>query len=223
MIIKYFYQTEAETVGPLSFHGLWLAAQDKKLRPHDSVRIENTRHWVRADSLAGLFTDQEPPTDIELIRAVISKRQQNVEEAIRARNEALLQAGLPPDSALPYELTTDYPGSDFELMQPTPRRRKPKPAFQPRPYPMIELGITLLYILGTLVLLFGGVGMIMSLREHGERGLPLFVMFLFVVLAGIFQFVIAAILAAYIDLLSDTKRTADAVAEAEPPVKSEPV
>lgn len=210
---QYFYQTETATFGPMSFHELWTAARESKLKPNDSVRVDGSRDWVRAENMPELFAEQEPPTDIELIqrqvRAVQEERQRAAEEALRERNEALQKAGRPPETALPFALVQDYPGSEYTLLR--PKTARPVPTFQPRQYPLIELGIMLLYILGTIVILFAFGGIIYSLNQTGNGGLPLFVTFFYIGLAGLFEFVLAAILAAYLDLLSDTKRAADAL------------
>jgi hypothetical protein len=224
-MIKYFYQTETATVGPVSFHELWTAAKEAKLRPHDSVRVDNLRDWVRAEHVPGLFANQEPPTDEELLRIVHEKRLGQIrvhqserlseaEEALRRRNEALQKAGLPPESALPYSVDTDFPGSDYALLKPGMSRSAVQ--FQPREYPMIELGITLLYVLGVLVILFAIGGMLFSFNQPKTVMLPLLINFVFVCLGGVFQLVLAAVLAAYLDLLSDTKRTADALERSSP-------
>ena len=76
---------------------------------------------------------------------------------------------------------------------------------------MIELGISLLYLLGVVVVLFAVGGIIYSLRQPAPVMLARLINFVLVGLGGIFQFVLAAVLAAYLDLLSDTKRTADSV------------
>jgi hypothetical protein len=224
-MIKYFYQTETGGSGPLSFHELWTAARAAKLRPHDSVRIEGLARLDsgrdRAGALRGTGAADRYGIDADGGGETLAQRPghagerlREAEEALRARNEMLQQAGLPPEFATPYTLAADYPGSEFELMQSA--RLRPAMPFEPRPYPLIEMGIALLLVLGTVVLLFAVGGMVYSLRQHGNASLPLFVMFLFVGLAGVFQLVSAAILAAYLDLLSDAKRSADAVA---PPVK----
>ncbi|MCI0380639.1 MAG: DUF4339 domain-containing protein [Gemmataceae bacterium] len=160
---QWYYTTNKQQMGPVSFDELKQLAGRGLLKPTDLVWSEGMSDWVRASSQGTLFASKASAVDVGDVLSGGTKRATRGDEA--GRDLASRERQRPQDEDRPRRSRRDEDYDDEEDDDERPRRRSRRDSGMP-------VGLKVGLIVGGVVVLLIVVGVVIYFVTRGGGGGP---------------------------------------------------